>query len=164
MKLLRILAGCCFCISVFSTLTSAGWAKTAKIAFASDRNTGRFQIWTADPANFANTAFQVTCGGGGSQVSRSPSWSEVKGSIAYQFGAPGVRGIHTINPDGTNDVQVTPPTSPCMDDSDPAWSPDGMFIAYSCLNAGHSDIYVHDFSSGQENPLVVLSPTNRSEE
>ena len=56
---------------------------------------------------------------------------------------------------------MTPGGSPCVDDSDPSWSLDAKRIAYTCLNAGHSDIWFHDFTNNSENPLVVLPPTDQ---
>src|ERR1035437_721797 len=136
-------------------------SQAQSLAFASDRSGGRFQIWTAQTSTFTSSLQQVTSAGGGAQQNRAPNWSTTAGKIAYQFGAPGVRGIHTIKPDGTGDVQVTPAGAPCGDDSDPSWSHDGTLIAYACLNAGHSDIWVHSFASNTESPLVVLPPTNQ---
>lgn len=105
----------------------------ASLAFVSDK-TGRNQIYAAQNYPLASP-MPVTTAGAGQQESREPDWSH-SGKIAYQFGAPGVRGIHTVNPDGTGDVQVTPAASglyPCTDDRDPTWSPDGSQIAYACL-------------------------------
>ena len=123
-----------------------------QISFASDR-TSRYQIFTVQISPLG-TPFEVTTGGAGSQLSTEPDWSP-SGKIAYQFGAPGVRGIHVINVDGTGDTQVTPPGSgsyPCTDDSEPAWSPDGNYIAYVCQNSGVFAIWQHNNNLPPNNP------------
>src|SRR5450755_2690581 len=101
------------------------------------------------PFQASGPPFQVTTGGAGSQLATEPEWSPDGTLIAYQFGASGVRGIHTIHPDGTTDIQITPPGSgsyPCTDDTEPAWSPDGKFIAYVCSTNGVGALWKHDNS------------------
>ena len=124
-----------------------------EIALSSDR-TSRYQIYTQQISPPA-APVQVTTGGGGSQLSSEPDWSPDGSKIAYQFGAPGVRGIHTIDPNGTGDTQITPPGSgsyPCTDDSEPAWSPDGRYIAYICNHSGVYAIWEHDNTLPPNNP------------
>jgi Concanavalin A-like lectin/glucanases superfamily/HpiC1 cyclase/MBG domain/Bacterial Ig-like domain/Cep192 domain 4/WD40-like Beta Propeller Repeat len=137
----------------------------ATLAFSSDRS-GRMQIYTqSNPLPSPPTP--VTTAGAGQQESREPDWSS-GGRISYQFGAPGVRGIHRINADGS-DTQLTPPPSssanpstyPCTDDRDPTWSPNGDFIAYACLAipvgatvpAEAYQIWKHDNGGPPNNPL-----------
>jgi uncharacterized repeat protein (TIGR01451 family) len=84
-----------------TTITNAQPA----LVFASDRS-GRRQVWKI-PLSPLGTPVPVTTAGSASQESRGPDWSRQDGRIAYQFGAPGVRGIHTIKPDGTDDVRET---------------------------------------------------------
>jgi Tol biopolymer transport system component len=143
------------------------------LVFDSDRS-GRSQIYTQDlDANQALlNLVQVTNGGGAAQQSQEPQWSlaasagvDTVGRIAYQFGASGVRGIHLIKPDGTGDIQLTPPFNsviaggpqqgahyPCTDARDPSWSPDGRYVAYACLlnslTTSNYDIWIHVISKG----------------
>jgi RHS repeat-associated protein len=139
--------------SVLASLAMNSLNAQTEIALSSDRSS-RFQIYTqliSPPA----APVQVTTGGAGSELSSEPDWSPDGSKIAYQFGAPGVRGIHTINPDGTGDTQITPPGSgsyPCTDDSEPAWSPDGRYIAYICQNSGVYAIWQHDNNLPPNNP------------
>jgi TolB protein len=126
------------------------------LAFSSDR-TGRFQIWTVQPDDPAGTLQPVTFAGSGNQESRGPDWSLTQDRIAYQFGAPGVRGIHVIMPDGSGDVRVTfSPTDrrACTrsvdssrtsgDRRDASWSPDGRFIVFACeVSPGDFDLWIH---------------------
>src|ERR1035441_3077809 len=128
-----------------------------EIAISSDR-TSRYQIFTQQISPSA-APVQVTTSGGGSQLSTESDWSPDGSTIAYQFGAPGVRGIHTIHRDGTGDIQITPPGSgayPCTDDSQPVWSPDGRYIAYICQNSGVYAIWQHD------NTMPTVNPNSES--
>jgi subtilisin family serine protease len=137
------------------------------LIFESNRS-GRFQIWKTR-SNGLGVAEMVTTSGAGTQESRAGNWSVAVeqqyigtpahpklGRIAYQFGAPGVRGIHLINADRTSDVKLTPvpsSTYPCTDARDPSWSADGRYVAYSCLvSSGNYDIWVHDTSNTPDNP------------
>lgn len=139
-------------ISVLAFLPAHVLNAQNQIALSSDR-TSRYQIFTLQISPLT-APVEVTAGGGGSQLSSEPDWSP-SGKIAYQFGAPNVRGIHVINPDGTGDTQITPPGSgsyPCNDDSEPAWSPDGNYIAYICQNSGVFAIWQHDNNLPPNNP------------
>src|SRR6266699_3406018 len=90
--------------------SSATVTTSSSLAFTSDRAAGRFQIFGAPNVPLASPK-PLTTGGAGNQESRGPDWSPKKGLFAYQFGAPGVRGIHVMNRDGIGSVRVTPPMS-----------------------------------------------------
>lgn len=62
-----------------------------------------------------------------------PGWSPDGKHITYwrdpyANGAPTGTAVYTIDPDGTNETQLTDPT---MNAGDPAWSPDGQWIVFS---------------------------------
>jgi hypothetical protein len=63
---------------------------------------------------------QVTSG----VSARQPNWAPSGARIAYAVstGQPTTTGIHTIDPDGSNDVSLTAGLNEAYD---PAWSPDG---------------------------------------
>lgn len=169
-----------FVVGLFlSTLAPVATAQTQPppartIVFDAPDQNGRFQIFLKNlDLNNAplGPAVQVTSAGAGQQAAQEPQFSLVAsanatvpdflGRIVYQFGAPGVRGLHLIKPDGTGDVQLTPPPGgnyPCVDARDPAWSPDGLHIVYACLEPlasgiGSSyDLWIHDTNGTPDNP------------
>src|SRR5437868_5841320 len=89
-------------ICVFTVVLTAMLARAldaqSEIALSSDR-TSRYQIYTLQISPLGVPS-QVTVGGTGGQLSSEPEWSPDGTLFAYQFGASGVRGIHTIHPDG----------------------------------------------------------------
>lgn len=114
------------------------------LAFSSNRPpTNRFQVWQIETDPLGSPT-AVTNAGTGTQESRGADWSDAIGKLVYQFGAPGVRGIHMINPDGTSDVRLTCSLS---DEVDPSWSPDGQFIVYSFLLGSDYEIWIHKVGS-----------------
>jgi Tol biopolymer transport system component len=68
-------------------------------------------------------------------------WSPTGSRIAFHSSkddlvAPSNSDLYTIAPDGTNEVRLT--TTPDEDEFGPAWSPDGMTLAYNYLNGSFS--------------------------
>ncbi len=60
--------------------------------------------------------------------------------FASDEGSPGNSDIYVINADGSNKVNLT--NSPTVNDSDPAWSPDGTQIVFTTNRDGNDEIYV----------------------
>ena len=89
------------------------------IAFVSNRS-GSPQIYVmdSDGGNARRLTFQ-------GRYNTSPVWSPKGNRIAYE-GAAGGFQIFTINPDGTNAVQIT-----TAGGKYPSWSPDGRYLAFT---------------------------------
>jgi len=66
-----------------------------------------------------------------------PSWSPDGTKIAFDVWEKD-RGIHTMNSDGSNQVNITNNT---FWDSDPSWSPDGSRIVFASNRDGDWEIY-----------------------
>ena len=77
----------------------------------------------------------------------NPAWSPDGSVIAFTW-TLGQGDIYVMNPDGTNQVNLTPGTQG-WDDVDTAWSPDGTRIAYTSdqyydLLTFNTDIFVRN--------------------
>jgi Tol biopolymer transport system component len=77
---------------------------------------------------------------GDPQEDSNPSWSPDGTRIAFQSNRnSGELNLWTIDPDGTNAVQLTTNVN---EDRHPAWSPDGAWIAFDSDRAGTFDIWL----------------------
>jgi len=120
---------------------------SGQIAFASDRS-GSTQVWLMN-VDGTGEAQQITdLPEGACQPTWSPDGlqllfiSPCEGQQAIYPGA----GIFLINADGTG---MTPLPNVYGGDFDPAWSPDGRYIAFSSLrNVGRPRIYLLDLQDG----------------
>lgn len=103
----------------------------SRIAFVSDRM-GKPQIFTmnADGGNVQ----RLTHAGA---YNVNPAWSPKGDKILYARSEGGFQ-IHSINPDGSGDIQLTTVGS----NENPSWSPDGRLITFSSKRAGGDGIYV----------------------
>lgn len=118
----------------------------SQIAFSSNR-TGSYQIWLMG-ADGRNQTQITNLAGGACQ----PNWSPDGKKLAFISPCTGRRdtypgtSIYTANADGS-DIQMLPiPPNP-TGDFDPAWSPDGLRLAFTSLRNGRPHIYVYEFSS-----------------
>jgi len=85
-------------------------------------------------------------------------WSSDGGKITFvvDVDEPLHREIHTINPDGTNEINLTPEGS---DDWEPSWSPDGGQIAFvSQFTEGPADygVYVMNMDGSDRTSLDAV--------
>ena len=128
----------------------------SKVVFYSDRDgNGEIYVMRADGSRPANLTRHGAWDG-------DPCWSPDGLRIAFtsdrhgerEWGPPGSglynRDIFIMNADGTGVKQVT--FDP-VDAYDPAWSPDGLFIAFTSDRDGFAAIHVVDPDSGADRRL-----------
>jgi TolB protein len=113
--------------------TDPGWSPDGKqIAFTSDRNKVRLLfIMDADGRNVRQLTKEANV------TDREPTWLPGGKKIGFcrdQANNPGTNWqIHVMDPDGSHVVNLSNSRSY---DSDPAWSPDGLKIAFTSTRSG----------------------------
>jgi len=103
------------------------------IAFVSDRS-GSPQIYLMTASG--RGVRKITSGG----YSTDPDWSPSREVNRIAFvKVEGGANIYTINPDGSGQERLT---SASGRNENPAWSPDGHYIAFSSSRSGDKDLYI----------------------
>jgi TolB protein len=135
---------------------SPTWSPSGKqIAFASDRSgIPEIYVMNIDGSNVR----KVSSGG----YSTDPSWSPNPqvNRIAFVKVEGGEANIFTVNPDGSDEQRLTWASKR---NENPAWSPDGHYIAFTSSRGGHKDLYMMYLNGQNQRPLTkggnVLFPT-----
>ncbi|HKZ77953.1 MAG TPA: CHRD domain-containing protein [Pyrinomonadaceae bacterium] len=146
--------------------TSPVWSPDGnKIAFQSNRN-GNYEIYVinADGSNAVrltnNIDFDVL-----------PSWSPDGNKLAFQRGINAEAEIYVMNANGSNQIRITnngnsgktskgefsgdviiEPDG--VEDTEPAWSPNGTRIAFSTNRDGHYEIYLMNTDGASQTRLT----------
>jgi len=131
-----------FVLSATCSDPTAPGEPTERLAFASTRAEGDWEIWSANPDGTEPRRLTTSPG-----VDIQPAYSTDRGRIAF-YSEREPRGIYIMNADGTNPTFLCTITNGAehLD-----WSPDDRFIVFqgSIYYETGSGIYVADVSTGE---------------
>jgi Tol biopolymer transport system component len=127
---------------------SISWPSGGMIAFASNRDSSNYDIFTmwADGTHQRN----ITNSPGDDTA---PSWSPDASKIAFASTREGHGEIYVMNSDGSDAVNIS--NDPAFDDNFPAWSPNGDKIAFSSYRTGNWEIYIMNPDGSQQYNLTI---------
>jgi Tol biopolymer transport system component len=74
----------------------------------------------------------------------SPKWSPDGSRIAFVSDQPSCCSIHTIAPDGTDERDLSPPSSAGPQELGFAWSPDGGELSFLVHSPGETDVSIYE--------------------
>ncbi len=137
------------------------WAgDNRRLAFVSDR-TGQPTIYVMADNGGDPTALTAS-----SLPAVAPSWQPAPPApfidiLVYVATDSGLRDLYTVNVNGTGQQNLT--RDPGLDDTMPAWSPDGSQIAFASNQTGDYDIFVWGVSGAQDQADVAGSTEEVSE-
>lgn len=127
---------------------SPTWSPDGRqIAFVSDRTgSPKIYVMNADGSGVR----KITSG----KYDTSPSWSPKKdiNKIAFVRVEGAEANIFTVNPDGSGEQRLTWSS---RRNENPAWSPDGHYIAFSSTRGGAKDIYVMYLNGENQKQLTT---------
>ena len=119
-----------------------------KIAFASDRNDGNFEIYVTSATGGDATRLTTNAA-----EDFDPTWSPDGAKIAFVSDRSGTNlDIYVMNADGSDVKQITSDT---IDQYDPAWSPDGSKIAFAGAIGNTGELYVVGAAGGTPTRLTT---------
>jgi TolB protein len=108
------------------------WSPDGKQIVFQDDNTGNSEIYVCDASG--KKMSQLTYN---AAIDKCPSWSPCGTKIAFLSDRSGSWEIYLMNSDGSGVTQLT--NNSGREFSNPAWSPDGMHIAFDCRHDNDGD-------------------------
>ena len=121
-----------------------------RIAFASDRNGGDYDIFVVDWNGAGLTALTDN-----SSDDVAPAWSPNGNKLAFEAYRDGQAEVYVMNATGS---AVTRLTNNSAYDGTPAWSPDGSKIAFTSKRTGSYQVWLMN-ADGTE-PITLTNYPN----
>ncbi len=138
-------------LSNYSRLSVSADGKTI-VSIQLDENTGN--LWTLPATGDRSFAKQITFGRNRMTDGTGLAWTP-DGKIVYASNAGGKWEIWMINPDGSNQIQLTENCAGNESCSQPVVSPDGQYIFFQARRAGARNIWRIDSDGGNAMQLTA---------
>jgi len=123
------------------------------------RNTGRFRLLVT----LAFTILAVICVDfplmvHGQATTATATVGASAQQLAFVSRRDGNAQIYTVNPDGSNPLNVSKNK---FNDIDPAWSPDGQHLAFASDRDGNNELCVMDANGANQHCLTNNATTDK---
>ena len=91
-----------------------------------------------------------------------PSWSPDGSKIMFTSDRDGLSQIYLMNPDGTNQTNISIVNANVEADFSPSWSPDGSKIIFESVKDGYIQIYVMNVDGTNRTQLTNNFSNNQN--
>jgi Tol biopolymer transport system component len=132
--------------------TQPAWSPDGRrIAFVSSRGRGRTLDQSVEFGySLGGGIWVIPAAGGAAEAvlddAYNPTWSPDGGRLAFDGGLDGPRRIWVADADGSDPLRISRDASGAAVHTDPAWSPDGRWIAFQHLGGSSSNVTASDIA------------------
>jgi Tol biopolymer transport system component len=125
--------------------SSPAWSQdSTRLVFASDFTPSGSDAVELDVYDLTTESFTLITSDGTAIIEAQPDWSPDNTRIVFSGRAEGTAGsdIYVVPADGSEPSQLLFDFG--QNDTDPVWSPDGRWIAFTSDRDGGMDVYIYD--------------------